>query len=273
MELPREQSPIASDATPMRGPRSLPRARGPGRFAGGGRFRFSLGTSTLIHVAIIAVALAWFGRQFLPVRYVPRSSPTVITSTFDEDAFELPEEVVEPPPEVESEPPEDEPELVETEVPFEWDPPIPEPLTEPLDWLPPQDLFTDVVEFRKPPPPVQVSVAAPPEPEPEPEPAPVPPPEPSPPLLEGDQIPTAVENPSPVYPRKAMRLRWEGTVRLRIAVDASGVVTEVLVVESSGHTILDEAAVRAFRRWIFSPRREQDPEVRQFLKPFRFQIG
>jgi protein TonB len=60
--------------------------------------------------------------------------------------------------------------------------------------------------------------------------------------------------PPPVYPRRAIALQLTGVVRLRIHVDAAGKPLEVTVEESSGHALLDEAAVRTVQsRWRFVP--------------------
>jgi len=60
--------------------------------------------------------------------------------------------------------------------------------------------------------------------------------------------------PPPVYPRPAITRHLTGSVMLRIHVDAAGMPTEVTVEHSSGHEILDEAAVRTVqKRWRFVP--------------------
>jgi periplasmic protein TonB len=57
----------------------------------------------------------------------------------------------------------------------------------------------------------------------------------------------------PAYPRTARRSGLEGVVKVAAMVDASGVVTSVEVFASSGHVVLDEAALEAIRRAIFAP--------------------
>ncbi len=47
------------------------------------------------------------------------------------------------------------------------------------------------------------------------------------------------------YPPEAIAQGWEGEVRLLLTLDASGRVADVRVASSSGHAILDQAAVRA----------------------------
>jgi protein TonB len=58
----------------------------------------------------------------------------------------------------------------------------------------------------------------------------------------------------PPYPPMAVRFGYEGTVRLRIAVDEHGNVISANVLDSSGHTDLDEAAVGWVKsHWRYQP--------------------
>jgi protein TonB len=57
----------------------------------------------------------------------------------------------------------------------------------------------------------------------------------------------------PTYPSRARGAA--GTVRLRIAVGADGLVEGITVAASSGHVVLDEAALAAVRFWRFEPAR------------------
>lgn len=59
-------------------------------------------------------------------------------------------------------------------------------------------------------------------------------------------------NQPPQYPALARRRHWEGTVVLGIDCDADGVVQLVSVLRSSGHQVLDDAAVAAVRQWRFA---------------------
>ncbi|NKN31663.1 energy transducer TonB [Marichromatium bheemlicum] len=60
-------------------------------------------------------------------------------------------------------------------------------------------------------------------------------------------------NPPPRYPRLARRRGLEGQVLIRVAVGADGRVGATTVIESSGHRLLDDAALRAVARWRFAP--------------------
>ncbi|GHS91827.1 hypothetical protein FACS1894139_17250 [Planctomycetales bacterium] len=63
----------------------------------------------------------------------------------------------------------------------------------------------------------------------------------------------AGSNRRPTYPEAARRRRQEGTVWLRLEIDARGAVRTATVDASSGYPLLDEAAVRAARQWRFRP--------------------
>ncbi|WP_299306959.1 energy transducer TonB [uncultured Croceicoccus sp.] len=61
------------------------------------------------------------------------------------------------------------------------------------------------------------------------------------------------DNPAPEYPFIARRAREEGTVLLRVLVDPSGRVDTLKIAEGSRSSRLDEAALRAVRKWKFKP--------------------
>ncbi len=62
-----------------------------------------------------------------------------------------------------------------------------------------------------------------------------------------------LNNPRPVYPSVARRRHWEGLLLLRVFVTAEGHCGKVSVSRSSGHNVLDEAALEAVSRWRFVP--------------------
>jgi periplasmic protein TonB len=59
--------------------------------------------------------------------------------------------------------------------------------------------------------------------------------------------------PPPPYPRPALIKGIEGTVELRVLVDAKGLPQSVEVIGGSGNRHLENAAVRAVKRWRFHP--------------------
>jgi protein TonB len=67
--------------------------------------------------------------------------------------------------------------------------------------------------------------------------------------------PSGLSQPKPKYPSAARRAGQQGTVTLSFTVGSSGKVTSVRVAKSSGHALLDNAALSAIRRWRFKPAR------------------
>lgn len=57
----------------------------------------------------------------------------------------------------------------------------------------------------------------------------------------------------PAYPRLALRRGIEGSLKIKIVVSPEGVPREIIVLTSSGHEILDKAAIDAVRVWKFIP--------------------
>ena len=71
---------------------------------------------------------------------------------------------------------------------------------------------------------------------------------------EGTEIEvTRVSNPAPEYPRRAIRLGLEGSVRLEFDVDTDGSVLDPYVVESSPAGVFDRAAIKAVRKFLYEP--------------------
>jgi periplasmic protein TonB len=80
-------------------------------------------------------------------------------------------------------------------------------------------------------------------------------------------------NPKPDYPIASQRRREEGVVVLNVAVDASGTPTSISLQRSSGHPLLDRAALDAVRRWTFEPARLGGvPMVSRVDVPVRFSL-
>jgi protein TonB len=59
--------------------------------------------------------------------------------------------------------------------------------------------------------------------------------------------------PPPDYPSRARDRGEEGSVALRLLVDAEGATREIRIQRSSGNRLLDEAAIAAARRWEVEP--------------------
>lgn len=112
------------------------------------------------------------------------------------------------------------------------------------------------VEKRVEPPPVQQPVQVAESKAPVTPAAPVVQPAP-PPVVEKVTEPKAgadyLNNPSPEYPEAAMDRGLEGKVLMKVHVQPDGKPDSVTVSKSSGHTILDDAAVRTVKQWSFVP--------------------
>ncbi len=88
-----------------------------------------------------------------------------------------------------------------------------------------------------------------------------------------DVLPEMLDNRPPDYPHRAFVERWEGTVILRIHITAEGEVGNLEIVASTGHPILDAAAVQAVRSWRFVPaRRFGYPIPKKMRLPVRFAL-
>ncbi len=83
--------------------------------------------------------------------------------------------------------------------------------------------------------------------------------------------PLYLRNPAPAYPRYARERGWEGLVVLRVHVEDSGKVSQVIVESSSGFTILDDSAVQTIWKWQFSPAHVGSVRFASWVKiPVRF---
>jgi protein TonB len=82
-----------------------------------------------------------------------------------------------------------------------------------------------------------------------------------------------LNNPRPAYPPIARRLGLEGLVLLRVDVSPGGAPEKIVVAQSSGAALLDEAAVKAVQGWTFVPARRGDTPIAHPVEvPIRFQL-
>lgn len=81
------------------------------------------------------------------------------------------------------------------------------------------------------------------------------------------------ELPPPPYPRISFHLNEQGTVKLAIQVESSGVASDVRIVKSSGFPRLDDAAVKAAFRWRYIPRHGGSPTPGTYEYVLRFEIN
>ncbi len=67
------------------------------------------------------------------------------------------------------------------------------------------------------------------------------------------------------YPRAAKINGIQGSVQMCVSISSTGRVTDVEVVQSSGHKILDNAAVRSMQQVIFKPATKAGKPVEENL--------
>lgn len=81
-------------------------------------------------------------------------------------------------------------------------------------------------------------------------------------------------NPLPKYPPLAREKGYEGTVYLRVLVRADGRVGQLAIDRSSGHEILDRAAVDSVKGWAFLPAKKGGKPVESWvLLPVKFALN
>jgi protein TonB len=85
------------------------------------------------------------------------------------------------------------------------------------------------------------------------------------PLIESRYDVATLNNPKPPYPLAARRNGAQGRVILSVQVSAGGTSNEVLLKHSSGHAVLDNAALQTVRHWRFVPARRGDSPVESWV--------
>jgi protein TonB len=86
-------------------------------------------------------------------------------------------------------------------------------------------------------------------------------------------LPLYKQNEPPLYPLKARRLGYEGIVMLKVLIDDNGRVDDLRVLKSSGHRVLDRAALSAVKKWLFEPGTEDGVKKKMWVKiPVRFDL-
>ena len=76
-----------------------------------------------------------------------------------------------------------------------------------------------------------------------------------------------------VYPLIAKKNEWEGTVRIRVLVQPNGFPETISIKKTSGHTVLDNAAIEAIRKTRFIPAKDGNIPVRSIVEiPIKFDL-
>jgi protein TonB len=80
-------------------------------------------------------------------------------------------------------------------------------------------------------------------------------------------------NPRPDYPALARRRGYQGTVLLKVLVNAGGRAAQVTLARSSGFDILDRGAVKSVSGWRFEPARRNGQPIDMWVEvPVRYAL-
>lgn len=80
-------------------------------------------------------------------------------------------------------------------------------------------------------------------------------------------------NAPPQYPGLSRKRGQQGTVILQVLVNGEGRVADLLIDKSSGFALLDRAALKAVKNWIFVPGRRHTEKVTMWVKvPVTFKL-
>ncbi|NBV41726.1 energy transducer TonB [bacterium] len=86
--------------------------------------------------------------------------------------------------------------------------------------------------------------------------------------------PDAMDNPPPLYPESARRRGQQGTVLLSVDITSDGRPAQIRVKKTSGFPLLDEAALKAVRKWKFKPATSALAPIASTVEvPVRFELS
>lgn len=86
-------------------------------------------------------------------------------------------------------------------------------------------------------------------------------------------LPIYKKNIAPKYPLLARRRGYQGKVLLEVLVRKDGKAGSIRLSKSSGYEILDRAAIKGVKDWLFHPAKRGDELVEMWVEiPIRFQI-
>ncbi len=89
-----------------------------------------------------------------------------------------------------------------------------------------------------------------------------------------DAKPLTNLNKPPIYPYRARVRGYEGKVTLKVMVDSNGRVVDIVQLEGSGYSILDQAAQKAIKKWQFLPAKFLGVAVSSSVNiPVRFELN
>ena len=86
--------------------------------------------------------------------------------------------------------------------------------------------------------------------------------------------PAIIKKVDPVYPKPIPKDSAEGTVYVKLIVDAQGDVAEASVIKSQVGEIFQKAVLDAARQWKFAPAEKgQKREKVELVLPFKFKLS
>jgi len=92
-------------------------------------------------------------------------------------------------------------------------------------------------------------------------------------MTEPDYKASYLNNPPPAYPMVARRQGLQGRVVLHVEVLADGVCGQINIQKSSGHAMLDNAALQTVKNWRFMPASRAGHAVdKWFMIPIQFSL-
>ena len=101
-----------------------------------------------------------------------------------------------------------------------------------------------------------------------------PPPKVEEPVTEANGSAAYLNNTAPAYPKAAQRLGLQGRVLLRVQVLANGHVGALELKQSSGKSMLDEAALAAVKTWLFTPAKRGSTPIDGWTQvPIEFRLA
>ena len=87
-------------------------------------------------------------------------------------------------------------------------------------------------------------------------------------------LPMYRKNTPPQYPFIARRRGYQGKVLLEVLVKRDGKAGSIRLGRSSGYEVLDRAAIKGVRNWLFHPAKRGDELVEMWVEiPIRFQLN
>jgi len=179
-----------------------------------------------IHVALLYVAMSY---KLIPP---PQEALTLMVNLIKPPPKEEP-----PPPEPPKPSPPKVVKLIKKQKPIELPKPAPVLVAE-------APVVAPTEPVAPPPPPEPIQETPPPEPVVE-----APPPKPAAPVqITGDMLQCSQKS-EPNYPPASRRMGEQGSVKLRLELDETGHITSAKVIESSGHTRLDNAGLATVKNW------------------------